>query len=359
MLLGQSRTVATGRLSYHVLRTLPDVEAISAEWNSLLDQTQCNRAFSSSKWFLVSCRLNHSLSPHVIVARRRGVLVGVLPLVLINSEVATFASELSDYNDCIALPDDYSVLVGLLDHARSFEDGYKRLVLSRVRLDSNCVRAVQASRPSLDIRKVYQVKGSARYIRLSSSYEEYLGTRSGSFRKSLRRARRGAEDNNLTICELEPGSFPASRLAEVFLSLNLDRWGAESYYQLPFPHSFVLKLLPDLFSERRMRAFALMKDERMLGLELCMMGANSLCGWNGGFLSEAARWSPGNLLIDAGIRRAYAMKLDEYDLLRGDDAYKKSWANSTRHIGWLEFDVNGLTLPNNDPIQIRDSHDCQ
>jgi hypothetical protein len=138
--------------------------------------------------------------------------------------------------------------------------------------------------------------------------------------------------------ELDPESFPPSRLPDAFLSLNLDRWGAESYYGSPFPQSFVLELLPDLFLERRLRAFALFKEDRLLGVELCMVGANSLCGWNGGFHSEAARWSPGNLLIEQGIRSAHAMKLEEYDLLRGDDPYKASWANSTRDIGWLELD---------------------
>jgi CelD/BcsL family acetyltransferase involved in cellulose biosynthesis len=262
-------------------------------------------------------------------------------LVTTDEEVATFASELSDYNDAIAQPDDQPAVAGLLDHARSFKDGYKRLVLSRVRSDSNCVRALQALEPALDVNKVFLVRASTQFIRLPPTYEEYLRTRSRNFRKSLRRARRGAENQRFAIRELEPDNFSPNQLAESFLSLNLDRWGAESYYELPFPNSFVLKLVPELFRERRLRAFALLKDDSLLGLELCMVGANSLCAWNGGFLSEAARWSPGNLLIEAGIRSAQAMKLEEYDLLRGDESYKASWANSTRDLGWLEFDTAG------------------
>lgn len=341
-MLGQSRTTVAGQITYQVLRTLPEVEAISAEWDSLLDQSPCNRAFSCSKWFLASCSLDRSIRPHVIVAQRGAAITGVLPLVLINDgETATFAGELSDYNDIIALRDDTTVHLGLLNHAISRGDGCKRVVLSRVRLDSNCVRAAGILEPARNTGWVFQAKGGCPYIRLSSSYEEYLQTTSKNFRKSLRRAQRHAENNNLVIHELEPEHFPPSRIPEAFLSLNLDRWGADSYYRLPFVESFVLKLLPDLFNEGRMRAFALMKEERLLGLDLCMVGANSLCSWNGGFLSEAAQCSPGKLLIAAGIKNAYRLELEEYDLLRGDEAYKKSWANNTRRILWLEFDEDG------------------
>jgi CelD/BcsL family acetyltransferase involved in cellulose biosynthesis len=335
--LGQIRARAeAGKLTYQVLDTLPDIEAISAEWDLLLDRSPCNRAFSCSRWFLVSCSLNQSIFPHVIVARRGATIVGVLPLVLINdSRVVTLASESSDYNDIVSIEDDYSVLVGLLEYAIKLGRSYKRVVLSRVRRDSNCFRAAEILEREGSIQPVFQATANCAYVDLSISYEEYLKTRSKSFRKSLRRAQRNAERSNIAVRELDPTHFPPSRVPEAFLSLNLDRWGAKSYYRSSFVESFVLNLLPDLFSQRRMRAFALMKEERLLGLDLCMVGANSLCSWNGGFLSEAARWSPGKLLIDAGIRQAYAGKFEEYDLMRGDEAYKKSWANNAREIGSL------------------------
>jgi CelD/BcsL family acetyltransferase involved in cellulose biosynthesis len=335
--LGQTRARAeSSTLTYQVLDTLADVEEISAEWDLLLARSPCNRAFSCSRWFLVSCILNESISPHVIVARRGTAIMGVLPLVLINdSKIATFASELSDYNDVVSNENDHSVLVGLLEYAKSLTVSYERVVLSRVRRDSNCFRAAEILEREDSNKPVFHATGTCSYVDLSLSYEEYLRTRSKSFRKGLKRAQRNAESSNIAVRELDPTNFPPRRLPEEFLSLNLDRWGAKSYYKSGFVESFVLKLLPDLFSQRRMRAFALMKEERLLGLDLCMVGANSLCSWNGGFLSEAARWSPGKLLIDAGIRQAYAGKFEEYDLMRGDEAYKKSWANNAREIGSL------------------------
>ena len=329
---------ATG-ISYQVLRTLRDIEDVSTEWDRLLDQSPCNRAFSCSKWFLASVQIVPSLSPYVILARRGSEIAGILPLVITNDRrTLTFAGEMSDYNDMIARETDQDVLTGLLSYALFSAKGYNRVVLNRVRRDSNCARAVLGLSPPLDF--TFSLKGTARFIRLPSSYEDYLNTRSRNFRKKLIWARRGAENHNLSIRELEPSTFPPSRLAQAFLSLNLERWGTECYYELASPRAFVLKILPTLFAEQRLRAFALMRGDQLLGLDLCMIGANSLCSWNGGFLSEAGRWSPGTLLMDAGIKHSFSLKLDEYDLLRGDEPYKQRWVNSSREIGCFEFSAN-------------------
>ncbi len=325
-------------LTYEILGTLAEIEAIATAWDALLDQSPCNRAFSCASWFLVSCKLNNALTPYVIVARQGEEVAGVLPLVLINEgSIAVFASELSDYNDIVAREDDQSVPAGLIEYALSSTAGHRRVILARVRADSNCWRAARALHLADDFDHVCE--GHSRHIQLPSDYEEFLRTRSSNLRKSLGRARRNAEKDCLAIHELKPESFPPSRLPEAFLSLNFDRWGPESYYELPFPRSFVRKLLPQLFAEGRMRAFALMKDERLLGVDLCMVGRNSLCTWNGGFLAAAEKWSPGNLLMAAGIKAACAAKLEEYDLLRGNESYKTRWANGIRRLGRLEFDV--------------------
>jgi CelD/BcsL family acetyltransferase involved in cellulose biosynthesis len=139
------------------------------------------------------------------------------------------------------------------------------------------------------------------------------------------------------VRELDPADFPPTQLPEVFLDLLLNRHINETSFQSAIAQSFVREILPALFTERRLRAFALFEDEGIIGIDLCLMGDNSLCGWNSGFLATAAHWSPGTLLTDAGIRQAFAMSLEEYDFMRGDEAYKASWTNGSRPIGEIEF----------------------
>lgn len=327
-------------VDYEVLTEVVAITAIASEWNALLARSDCNLAFSSAQWFIASCRLDQDVRPYVIVARRGDVLVGIFPLVLRNAGiVAAFPDEQSDYNDIVTERNDLAATTGLLDHALATGAGYQRLVLSHFRDDSNCLRAAKILIPSGDLSKLYGTETSCPYIRLPSSYDEYLLTRSKNFRTSLRQAHSNAERHDVWVSELQPESFSPDCLSDVFLSLHLNRFGVGSSLASPIAQAFVCEVVPSLFVERRLRAFALHEAESIIAINLCMVGANSLCAWNGGFIAAAARWSPGKLLISAGIRKAIALNMSEYDLLRGDEDYKSRWANDTRYIGQLEFTI--------------------
>ncbi len=323
---------------YRVLTKISEVEAIALEWDAVLKRSPCNRAFSSAKWYLAACRHDPAVSPYAIIAQRGTRLAGILPLALIDAgEMAAFPTGLSDYNDIVAAPEDVNVHVGLLQYAFAQAGGYRRLRLDDVRRDSNCSRALQLIRRTHAMHQVSLTYDICPYIQLSNSYTDYLETRGERFKKRLKYAQRHAARSDLTTTELEPETFPPDQLAEVFLSLHRNRYGATSCFVPELAQLFVREIFPLLFAERSLRAFTLLKKERILGINICMMGVRSLCYWNGGFLAEASGFSPGKLLIDAGIRQAFAMQFDEYDFLRGAEDYKSDWANSTRHISRIEF----------------------
>jgi CelD/BcsL family acetyltransferase involved in cellulose biosynthesis len=325
-------------IAYDVFTQLDEVETIAAEWEALLEISPCNRSFSSPIWYIAACRSDPEISPYVVVARRGGGLSGILPLAQTNEGTTlTFSTNLADYNDIVAAPDDLVVTAGLLHHALSHACDYDKLVLTDIRLDSNCVRALPLIRPVNNKNPLLEVYASCPCIRFSSGYDEYLHTRSKAFQKELRHVQRKAVRNNLIVKELEPTNFPASELPGVFLSLHLNRQRTGSCFELETAQSFITEVLPPLFAKRKLRAFALFDKERMVAINLCMLGVDSLCYWNGGFLAEAGGWSPGKLLIDAGIKQSYAMGLKEYDFLRGSEDYKLDWANGARQIYRIEI----------------------
>ena len=320
------------------LTELSQVEAIASEWDALLERSLCNRAFSSAQWYLTACRNFPALAPYVLVARHRAKLAGVLPLVVnYESTAARFPTYLADYNDVIAAPDDLEVSASLLKYALSFSGSYDKLALTDLRTDSNCMRALSLIENAKQLLKPYT---NCPYVRVSSdaaNYAQYLNSRSMAFRTSIKRAQHKAARSGLLILELEPGSFPPDELPEIFLSLHLQRHGNGSCFAKESEQSFVTDVLPILFAERRSRAFALFQKNRIVAINVCMVGSDSLCYWNGGFEVEASRWSPGKLLLDAGIKQAWALGLSEYDLLRGSEDYKDDWANGERQTYQLDL----------------------
>ncbi|HVS83304.1 MAG TPA: GNAT family N-acetyltransferase [Pyrinomonadaceae bacterium] len=329
-------------LALQVFTDLSKIAGLTEEWEALLTRSSCNRAFSSAHWFIATCVANPSFQPYVIIARRGAELAGLLPLVLTDEgRVATFPSYLTDYSDAIVARDDFTVVAGLLDHARAAPDGYRRLVLRHIRRDSNCVRAIQMQKSGSEDDNAFREMVGCHYLRLPATYDDFLRTKDSRFRKRLKRLQALAGQSNFVVSELVPDNFPPNKLPDVFLSLHLARQRARSCFESAAAQTFAQEVISDLFEKGIVRACALMKDERVVAIDLYTMGDQSLGAWNGGFLAEAEHCSPGKLLIDAGIKLACALGLDEYDFMRGTEGYKNSWANGTRSVGSIELSVAG------------------
>lgn len=331
-------TVVRAGLVCETLTEPSEIEALASEWDELLERSPCNRAFSSFAWYAAALRLAESASPYVVVARRGGVLAGVLPLALAVDGVAAFPGELSDYNDIVAEAGDSDAHVALLEHARVRARDGGRVTLKCLRRDSNCLRALRRMMAGADTEPL--LKGRrvpCPYARLAGGYDAYLASRRLKVRSNIRRSRRRAEAGGVRVRELHPEGFPPGSLPEAFLSLHLSRFAARSLFNSAAHQSFVQAALPGLFERGRVRAFALFELDRMLGVHLSMKGARSLCSWNAGFLPEAEPWSPGKLLFDEQIRIACGEGLEEFDLLRGGEPYKEEWATDVREICQLEL----------------------
>jgi CelD/BcsL family acetyltransferase involved in cellulose biosynthesis len=329
-------------LAIQVLTDVSEIARLSDEWDALLARSVCNRAFSSAQWFIASCSANPSFQPYVIIARKGAALAGILPLVLIDEgALATFPSYLTDYSDAIVARDDFAVVASLLDRARVEPNGYRRLVLRHIRRDSNCMRAIQMQKNGTEAETAFREMVGCHYLRLPATYEDFLRTKDSRFRKRLKRLQALADNSNFVVSELVPDSFSADKLADVFLSLHLARQTARSCFESAAAQTFAREVIPDLFKKRIVRACALMAGEGAVAIDLFTMGDQSLGAWNGGFLDDAGHCSPGKLLINAGIKLACALGLDEYDFMRGTEDYKNSWAGNTRAVGSIELSVAG------------------
>jgi CelD/BcsL family acetyltransferase involved in cellulose biosynthesis len=176
------------------------------------------------------------------------------------------------------------------------------------------------------------------FIRLPASYDHYLESRGRLFRRNVRRARRIAEAAGFRVETLDPASFAAKRVPELFLSFHLARFGdASAFRKRPENLAFAELALPQLFAQRHILVLALYRGDEILGLDISLVGHNSLCAWNGGYPPEIEPWSPGRLFVDESIRITFQRGLQEYDLLRGPQEWKRSWTNEIRHVGRVEL----------------------
>ena len=325
-------------IAYEVLTEFSQVVSISSDWDSLLERSRCNRAFSCSTWYMATRELYPSLKPVVLVARYNRAVAGIMPLVVdAAGESAGFHGSWSGDPDIIAEDDDIDVIVGLLRLATSDQGYFDKLLLKRIRRDSNCFRALKLLRLSGNIEGALSQEKSevCSYADLSRGYDEYMRTRSKNFRHNLSRVRNKAHRHGVVVRELAPTDFDAERIPGAFMRVHSGRFGEGTV--LGRSTSFLNELFPYLFTEGRIRAFALLHGEQILGMHLSAVGKNSLAGWNAGFLPEAAALSPGRLLLDEAIRQACIQGFEEYDFREGEEKYKEEWRTDVREIVQLEF----------------------
>jgi CelD/BcsL family acetyltransferase involved in cellulose biosynthesis len=328
-------------LVYDLATSFAEVARLAPAWDELLERSPCHRAFSSPAWFLAACQAGPGLEPRVATAWRGSELVALLPLTQApGSRDARFASQLADYNDLVAAPQDLAAATGLLAAVTAAPQPYDHLVLRLLRPDSNCLLGFAAlALPEDSGWRLSTPPWICSYVELPASFDHYLAGRDTSFRKMLRHAERRAAANGLEVRTLGPDELAAERVPEIFLALNHSRFGARSNFAVAAAERFVRAVLPELFARRRLVLPALFQGKELIALDLCLRGADSLGAWNGGFLPEAAVWSPGRLLAAAGIRAALALGCREYDWLRGSQPYKAKWITHQRPLADLELPV--------------------
>ncbi len=298
------------------------VATLEPEWDALLDTTNCNRAFSSYTWFEAASA--EGASPLVLTARRDGQLAALLPLIVdADSSEPRFASRLADYNDIVVAPGKIalarSLVVAALDIAPS-------LHLRELREDSALLGAIRDLGSDLRIER--EPSRPAVWTPIENGWVHWLSMRSRAFRKNLFRAQRAAAAAGLEVCELDAATING----DAFLALHDQRRPEDSCFAEEQHRAFLCRVLPPLMTQGRMRSFGVLDAGRIVAIDLCVVGANSLCTWNTGFLSQYADYSPGTLLLAAEIASACREGLTEFDLCRGDEEYKRSWASERREL---------------------------
>jgi CelD/BcsL family acetyltransferase involved in cellulose biosynthesis/biotin carboxylase len=321
--------IVTGGIACELLDCRDAVEAIAPEWRALIGRSRCNRAFGGHTWYLAALDAWPELSPRVITARRAGRLAGIFPLVSDpKDETARFATLLSDYNDLIVADGDVAAARRLMIFARHH---FPRLDLTCIRADANCATA-EGRTPVLVDKKF-----TCPIADLSGGYDGWFAARTPGFRRELALVVRRAARNGLIARRLDPARDTAVDLGAFFLEMQRARFGERSLFlRDPAARAFATTMLPALWREGTAPLFGLWAGEQLIGMNICMLGADSLGNWNAGFVADFATYSPGMLMADAAVREACALGLAEFDYLRGLETYKLRWCSGRREIGRLE-----------------------
>jgi CelD/BcsL family acetyltransferase involved in cellulose biosynthesis len=314
-----------------------DVAALAPEWRALAERR--GNAFLTPEWFLAWLRhCGRGWQPHVAVVRTPGGrLRGLLPLVSSKSngrrELRT--CPVGDSFDPVSAARDEKAVATAAAPSVAPSNGLRSLLLENVDAEGEWWGALARATPA-PLATIERNEATMPFVDLAGvSWDEYLADRSRQFRSQLGRKQRSIRREHDVRFRRTLDSGEVAADLETLFRLHDARWDERSE--------------PSALADRAIRAFhhefaRAAFDRGWLRLHVMEVdGAPiaALYGWliggrwsyyQAGFDPAWSRHSPGFLLLAETIRDAIEDGASEYDMLRGDEAFKRRFATSFRTV---------------------------
>jgi len=172
------------------------------------------------------------------------------------------------------------------------------------------------------------------YISVPDSVDIFMKGLSKSFRYNLRRYMQKLESDYQRVELKSYENFGSVEEAmKIYFELHQKRWKSQD-----MPGVFSTQEVRDfyiavakLFAEKGWLAlYFLMADDEPISTQYCFQYNRKTYYALAGFDPNYSKYSPGNLITLKIIEKCIERKIEEYDLLKGGEAYKFDWTNKYR-----------------------------
>jgi CelD/BcsL family acetyltransferase involved in cellulose biosynthesis len=334
--------VSATRLLNATVEVIGDEDALAGviePWRRLAELR--GNAFVSPDWYLVARRcLDPAAAPVVAVVRAPGGEVrGVLPL--LRARVGrkwglSFAG--ARYADLVhpaAAEEDEAAVASLVAAPLAEHVGSRsRIDLGRVDAESTWWHELARAWPST-LSAVVGPHETLPYARIAgSSWEDYLGTRSGQFRNQVRRKGRALErDHLVTLNRTSSAEDVPDQIATLF-RLHDARWrdrSDETALADPTAREFLAEFAAVAHGRGWLRLYSLEAEGEAVAAWYGWRLGDRFSYYQAGFDPGWSKYSVGFLMLARTVEAAIAEGATEYDLLLGDEAFKARFATGERH----------------------------
>lgn len=178
------------------------------------------------------------------------------------------------------------------------------------------------------------------------TFDEWLGSKDGKYRRELRRIRRQLENRGATF-RLATTKQDAEEALESFASLHYQRWRSRGGSRALNPK--VELMLRDVALEfadpLRFRLWSIEVEGNTISTELFVGAGGELSSWQGGFDESWSAQAPSIQAMLAAIAHAFEVGDDRINFGLGGQPYKYRLADGEEPLDWAILVPRGPRYP--------------
>jgi len=261
--------------------------------------------------------------PEILAGYRQGKLIGLAPL-RIQEKTARFigGKNVCDYQDMIVASNhQHEFFTAMLSHLK--KRGIRSLELGTLRSDSISLTQLPDLAKKMGYAVVCNQVAFSYEIILPRTWESYLHMLKGKQRHEIRRKLRRLNEAGDVQFRIFERLDEISEAMDTFFSLFKASRPDKSEFLTEQMMSFFRLLAQRMAQQGFLRMFFLDIDQVPAAGVMCFDYNNILFLYNNGYNPQFSHLSPGFLSKVYSIRNSIEQKKLRYDLLKGDEGYKK------------------------------------
>ena len=313
-------------------------QEVREEWNRLLDASGSWNPFLTWEWMWAWwTHLRESATLHVITVRDDGQLIAIAPLMSVRRglswrlEFIGIGAAGADYLDLIVRKGHEAAAVAAL--SRHLDEQQVSL-----HLDHLPPNPVAASLNLADWTAIWASPDVCPYIDLSGqTWDSYLTSLGPSHRANFRRRLRGLESTFTLRFKPVVAEDDRRRVTEGLFLFHDQRWtcgGSTAFSSTPL-RAFHQDLTRSALESGWLRMYEVSLNDKLAATMYGFARDGRFYFYQHGYDAAYSRYSLGLVLMGLTIRAAIDDRMREFDMLYGNEPYKKLWAARQRPLGRL------------------------
>lgn len=329
------------------IREVNDFQSLRDDWNILLKKNLLgDNVFLTWEWLSTWWKhFGEGRKLLLLIVEDNSEIIAIAPFMLSKYKLPIFGTvkkvefvgvSHSDYNNFIILKNEEECIKLILDYLMNTLVDWDWIELKEI--PENCEgyypqKLFQDTTFKLRLNK--RVCNICPYISLPDSFDMLLRKLSKNMRQNLNKYLRRIKANHcVEFKRYDEAGFPVDSAMKLFMKLHEARWTAEgtsgAFKDNPRFRDFhfeIAKIFADL---DWLGLYFLLVDHEPISTQYTFEYGNKICYYLGGFDPHFSRYSVGNLTIMFLLERGIQNGFKEYDMMRGDEHYKRLWTKSYR-----------------------------